>query len=149
MKKGLIIFIAFLSVFSISACSNDSNSLSGKTFKVANTPVFQEDIDKLDKYPVVVTLEFLDDNAVRTIDTEGTYQLNDDELVINFENENENLEITFSEFKESEKDFSTYSTIISNRELQVEDHSKLSRLEVLANKLSEDMPIEFIEKQER
>ncbi|GEN87875.1 hypothetical protein [Oceanobacillus sojae] len=149
MKKGLIIFIAFLSVFFISACSNDSNSLSGKTFKVANTPVFQEDIDKLDKYPVVVTLEFLDDNAVRTIDTEGTYQLNDDELVINFENENENLEITFSEFKESEKDFSTYSTIISNRELQVEDHSKLSRLEVLANKLSEDMPIEFIEKQER
>ncbi len=149
MKKGLIIFIAFLSVFFISACSNDSNSLSGKTFKVANTPVFQEDIDKLDKYPVVVTLEFLDDNAVRTIDTEGTYQLNDDELVVNFENENENLEITFSEFKESEKDFSTYSTIISNRELQVEDHSKLSRLEVLANKLSEDMPIEFIEKQER
>lgn len=149
MKKGLIIFTAFLSVFFISACSNDSNSLSGKTFKVANTPVFQEDIDKLDKYPVVVTLEFLDDNAVRTIDTEGTYQLNDDELVINFENENENLEITFSEFKESEKDFSTYSTIISNRELQVEDHSKLSRLEVLANKLSEDMPIEFIEKQER
>ncbi|MFD1453492.1 MULTISPECIES: hypothetical protein [Oceanobacillus] len=146
MKKGLIIFIAFLSVFFISACSNDSNSLSGKTFKVANTPVFQEDIDK---YPVVVTLEFLDDNAVRTIDTEGTYHLNDDELVINFENENENLEITFSEFKESEKDFSTYSTIISNRELQVEDHSKLSRLEVLANKLSEDMPIEFIEKQER
>lgn len=148
MKKCLVVFVALLSILFISACSEDSNNLSGRTFKIANTPVLQEDLDNPDKYPGVVTLEFLDDNVVTMIDTEGTYELNGEELVLHFENENENLEITFSDFKESEKDFSTYSTIISNRELKMEDYSELSHLEVLANKLSEDMPIEFIVKHE-
>lgn len=146
MKKGFVVLMALLSVFFISACSDDSNILSGKTFDVAYTPVLQEDMDNPDKYPSVVTAQFSNDNVVTMNDTEGTYELNEDILVVNFENENEKLEITFNDFKESEKDFSMYSTIISDRELQKEDSSQLSHFEVLADNLSENMPIEFIEK---
>ncbi|WP_152656018.1 hypothetical protein [Oceanobacillus sp. CFH 90083] len=146
MKKGFVAFIALLSVFFISACSDDSNHLSGKTLKVAYTPILQEDMDNLDKYPSVVTLEFSEGNvASNTIAVEGIYELNDDELVVNFENENEELKITFSDFKESGKDFSMYAAVISSRELQMEDPGQVSHFEGLAYNLSENMPVEFIE----
>lgn len=147
MKKWFVTFIALLSLLLFSACS-DSDKLSGKTFKVSYTPVLQEDIDNPSKYPSIMTLKFSDGNVVtNTIDNEeGAYELNNDVLVINFENENEKLEIEFIEFKESNKDFSAYSTVINNSELEIEDSEQVSKFSTLHLNLSKDMPIEFIEK---
>lgn len=148
-KKWFVVFIALLSVFFVSACSDDSNKLSGKTFNVAYPPVLKEDVDHPNRYDSIMVLKFSDDNVVsNTIDdTEGTYELNEDVLVINFENENEKLKINFIDFKESEKDFSTYTTLISNPELHVEDASQVKHFQGLAFRLSENHPIEFIEEE--
>lgn len=150
-KKWFVIFIAFLSVLFVSACNgdSDSNKLSGKTFKVAYTPALQEDSDDPSNYKPIMKLNFSDDNAVTNTmgDEEGTYELNEDMLVISFENESEKLKIEFVDFKDSDEDFSTYSTSIGDAELKVEDNEQVSHLKGLSSKISKDMPIEFIEEE--
>lgn len=147
MKKWFV-FITLLSVFFVSACSSESDKLSGKTFNVAYTPVLQEDIDNPNKYDSIKTFKFSDGNVVSIAmeHTEGTYELNGDILVINIKNKNEKLKIKYSDFKESEKDFSAYSALINDFEFHVEDSNKVMHLKGLATKLSKDMPVEFIEK---
>lgn len=105
MKKWLVVFIALLSVFFVSACSSESDKLAGKTLNVAYTPVLQEDVDNPNKYDSIKTLKFSDDNVVSIgmEDTKGTYELNGDILVVNIENENEKLKVKYIDFKESEK----------------------------------------------
>lgn len=146
-KKWFVVFIALLSVLFVSACSGDGDKVSGKTFKVAYTPAHQEDIDDPSNYKPIMKLNFSDDNVVTNTmgDEEGTYELNEDMLVVNFENENEKLKIEFVDFKESDTDFSAYSTSIGDAELKIEDNEQISHLKGLTSNISKDMPIEFIE----
>lgn len=148
MKKR-ISFLLLLFGLLLSACNND-DEFSGKTFKVAYTPVLQEEIDNPSNYKSIMTLNFSDDNVVtNTIGgEEGEYKLDDDVLVVNFKNENEKLEIKFIDFQESDKDFSAYSTSIGDAKLQIDDSDQISRLNNLSSLITKDMPIEFIEKQE-
>lgn len=76
-----------LSVLFVSACSQNDNELSGRTFKVAYTPVLLEDVNDPSQYPAVMTLKFTADNVVSSTldDLEGSYKLNGDQLLINFE----------------------------------------------------------------
>ncbi|MBP3951709.1 hypothetical protein [Bacillus suaedae] len=144
MNKWLF-FTLFFSVLLISACSN-SDELSGHTFNVSHTPPFQEDIDDPDKYHSIMTLEFSDGKVSSANSGEGTYELKDDVLLLNFENENEQLEIEFTEFKESDKDFSEYSTLISRSELNITDPDKVSHFGSLHSSLTNDMLVEFLQK---
>ncbi|MEK5038340.1 hypothetical protein [Sporosarcina sp. FSL K6-3457] len=148
MKKWLVVFIALLSVFFVSACSSESDKLAGKTLNVAYTPVLQEDVDNPNKYDSIKTLKFSDDNVVSIgmEDTKGTYELNGDILVVNIENENEKLKVKYIDFKESEKDFSAYSALIDDIEFHSEDSNKVMHLKGIANKHSKNMPVEFIGK---
>lgn len=149
-KKCFVVYIAILSVLFVSACSSDSNGnkLSGRTFKLADTPAPYEDIDDPSSYKPIMTLNFSDDNVVTyTMGyEEGTYELNEDMLVIKFENENEKLKIEFIDFKDSDKDFSAYSTSIGNAELKIEDNEQVSHLKGLSYKIPINTSIEFIEK---
>lgn len=142
MKKCFAFFL-FLSVLLISACNN-SDELVGQTFDVAYTPVLQEDFDSPNRYSSIMTLEFSDSGVVTsTIYGEGTYDLNNNNLVLHFENENEYLEIIIG-VTESDKDFSEYNASISSIDYHFTDTDKIRHLQNLALKLDEDMPIEFI-----
>ncbi|HLQ98396.1 MAG TPA: hypothetical protein VK135_06865, partial [Candidatus Dormibacteraeota bacterium] len=122
MKKWFAL-MALLSIFLVSACSIDSDELSGKTFKIAHPPVLEEELDNPSSYYPIVTLKFSKSNSVSNTldDAEGTYELNEDVLVINFENKNEKLKVHFIDFKESDKDFSSYSAVIGHSDLHIED----------------------------
>lgn len=147
MKKWFALIVS-LFIILISACNSDNDELFGKTFNIAYTPVAQDDIDDPGKYNSIMTLKFSKGNVVsnQIDDTKGTYELSENQLVVNFENESEKLKITFDDFKNSEKDFSSYSTLISNSEIHIDDSSQVSQFKVLTNKISENMPIEFIKK---
>ncbi|MFA9560663.1 hypothetical protein ACERII_25525 [Evansella sp. AB-rgal1] len=146
MKKQLV-FLLFLSIVLVTACNN-SEELSGQTFNVAYSPVMQEDVNSPNKHYSIMTLEFLEGNKVITNaihDGEGAYELNDDELVLRFENDYEFLEITFV-VTESDKDFSKYSAVISGVDYTITDTDIIRHLQNLALKLFIDMPVEFIKK---
>ena len=147
MKKRFILFnlLLLLYLLLLSACNNE-DELSGKTFKVASPPgPIMEHIDDPDRYYPIMTLEFLDGkvstNSIH--DGEGTYELNDNVLVLHFENENETLKLSF-EVKESEKDFSEYSAIISEVDFEMKDTDKVSHFKNLSFKFDKNTPIEFI-----
>lgn len=147
MKRWLaLLAISVLFLLLLTACNTTDDDLSGKSFKVAYTPVIQEDIDKPNKYQSAMTLAFKDGEVVSSVNdgVTGSYELNDDELVLDFENENERLEVKFINFQESTKDFSSYSTIIGEMNHEVEDTSQVKRFNLLTNKLQMNMPIEFI-----
>lgn len=148
MMRKWFVFLALLSVLFVSACNNSEDNLSGKTFKVTYPPVLEEDINNPSKYSSITTLQFSDGKVVsnKIHDTEGTYELNDDVLVVNFENENEKLEINFIDFKESDLEFSAYSTAISEPKWDIKDSNQISHFENLFLDLDVDLPIEFIEK---
>lgn len=91
-----------------------------------------------------MTLEFSNENTItNTVYGEGAYELNDDNLVLNYENENESLEITIR-VAESDKDFSEYYALITDVDYQITDPDKISHFQNLAFKLDKDRPIEFI-----
>ncbi|HSI66802.1 MAG TPA: hypothetical protein VK947_05260 [Planococcus sp. (in: firmicutes)] len=140
MKKWLF-FLLLLVVLLLSACSGN-DELSGKTFDVSEvSPVNYPD----ELFPIM-TLEFSAGNRVKNTmgyEDEGTYELMDDKLVIQFENENESLEIEFT-LEESEKDFSTYSAEISDSNLEIEDSNQVSKYKGLYQKLW-DRHFEIIE----
>src|SRR5690625_4200877 len=117
------IFLAVLSVLLLAACSN-IDELSGKTFDVSvrsnpNDPA---------NFHSIMTLKFLDGIVITDAlhEEEGTYELKDNKLVIQFENENESLEIEFT-FEESDKEFSEYSAEISHSDFQIEDSDQVSK----------------------
>src|SRR5699024_5405712 len=126
MKKWFAL-MALLSIFLVSACSIDSDELSAKSFKIAHPPVREEELDNPSSYYPIVTLKFSKSNSVSNTldDAEGTYELNEDVLVINFENKNEKLKVHFIDFKESDKDFSLYYAVIVNSYFHIEDCIKV------------------------
>lgn len=134
MKRLLVVF-GLLFVLNLSACSGDGkNELLGKTFNLAYTPVIGIDIDNPSKYQSFMKVKFSNDNKVSHMiheEIEGTYQLNENELIITFENDNEKLNISFIDFKES-----------------VKDPSKTEQLRLISDKLNINMPLEFIEVKE-
>jgi major membrane immunogen (membrane-anchored lipoprotein) len=140
MLKRLF-FLSILSVVLLSACSSN-DELSGKTFDVSVISGPNEP----GKYSPIMTLEFLDGNEVKNKMgyEEGMYELKDDKLVIQFENENEYLEIEFT-LEESDKDFSEYSAEISDSKLEIEDSSLVSKLKGFYEKLDRSH-FEFIER---
>lgn len=129
---------------------NSKDELSGHTFELAVmslSPVLQKDADDSRSYSPLLTLEFSDGDKVTSpiYDGEGTYILEDDELAIHFENENEKLDIRFA-LKESDKDFSMYSALLSGIHFEAPDTGEISHLTHIAAKLDGDLPIEFLEK---
>lgn len=148
MMKKWFVLLAILSMFLISACSNEDDELSGKTFELSYPPVEEEDLDNPSKYNSIVTLEFSKDNTVSdpVNDTKGTYKLNEDSLEVNFEDEDEKLTVNFNDLKKSDKDFSLYSAVIESSELKVEESNKAKKLVKLSSELSENQPVELIEK---
>ena len=130
-------------VLLLSAC-NDNNDLVGKTLDVAYFPVLEGDFNSPDRYSSIMTLEFSNENTItNTVYGEGAYELNDDNLVLNYENENESLEIKIR-VAESDKDFSEYYALITDVDYQITDPDKISHFQNLAFKLDKDRPIEFI-----
>lgn len=148
MKKWFAVFILIF-VFVLSACSSDQDNLAGKTFNIAYSPSPVEvDVDNPSKYQSFMKVEFLRNNKIshKVYDeTEGTYQLNDNELILIFENKNEKLTISFVDFKESEKDFSTYAAVVGDAKSDIKDASKIEHLNLISNKVNLNMSVEFIE----
>lgn len=141
MKKRLV-FTLLLFVLFFTAC-NSGDELSGKTFKVAYSSPLVESEDP-NGYNTMITVEFLDGKVI--IDSiEGTYQFNGDILTLNFENENEDLEINFT-VKNSDKEFSEYAAEISEVTFEMENTEKVSYFKNLVSKLNKNIPVEFIEK---
>ncbi|MFA1821332.1 hypothetical protein ACDX78_14345 [Virgibacillus oceani] len=138
MKKQ-IMFPLLLFVLLLSACNN-SDELSGKTFDVSYSGPH-------DKYYSEITLEFLDGNIVKNTKgyEEGTYDLKEDKLIIQFENENEFLEIEFT-LEESNEDSSTYLAEINDADYKMTDTDKISHFQNFLFKLDEGRPYQFIEK---
>lgn len=153
MKKCFVVF-TLLFVFILSSCTNDNNSnkLSGKTFDLVYAPVpLEEDINNPSKYQSFMKLEFSGNNKVsHTVynEIEGTYELNEDTLIITFKNENEKLKISLLDFRQSERDFSTYTALIGDTESDIKDPNKIEYFQLIINKLNKDMPIELIEIEE-
>lgn len=147
MMRKWFVLVILVSVFLISACAGDSDDLAGKTFDITYPPVLEKDLDNLSKYQSIATLDFSKGNKVSNTmdDTEGTYEINEDVLLINFENKNEKLNVNFNDFKDSTKDFSSYSATIGETELNIEDSDQLKSLLKLSSELSEKAPVEFIE----
>jgi major membrane immunogen (membrane-anchored lipoprotein) len=140
--KKQFIFLLLLFVLLLSACSN-IDELSGKTFDVnvrsnPSNPAISHSI---------MTLEFLDGKITTTsLDgEEGTYELKDDKLAIQFENENESLEIEFT-FEKSDEDSSTYSAVLSDSDFQIEDSDQVSRYKGFFLDLPRSSYVEFTEK---
>jgi len=151
MKKWFVVF-TLLFVFILSACINDNNRLSGKTFDLVYAPVpLEEDVNNPSKYQPFMKLKFTGNNKVsHTVynEIEGTYELNEDTLIITFKNENEKLKISLLDFRQSERDFSTYTALIGDTESDIKDPNKIEYLQLIINKLNRDIPIEFIEIEE-
>lgn len=135
-----LIFLSLLFVLLLSACSN-KDELSGKTFDVSVVGSPNEPFN-LDS---IMRLEFSDGNVTTKAmnGAEGTYELKDDNLVIQFENENESLEIEFT-FKESNIETSEYAAEIIDSDFQIEDSEQVSNYKDFYF----DLPshVEFIEK---
>ncbi|UTR08988.1 hypothetical protein MM300_13720 [Evansella sp. LMS18] len=151
MLNKRIVFLILLSALLVSACTNNdaasgSDKLSGKTFNISYPPVIQGDADSPNKYHSIMKIEFSDGNAATAAvnDAEGTYELHDEVLVIKFENDNEHLEIEFTDFEESDRDFSEYSTQVSRVEWEMIDYDKISHLRNLYSQLNKEMYIEFL-----
>lgn len=110
--------------------------------------MLEEDLDRSNNYHPIVTLNFLKGNAVTDTlnDTEGTHELNENVLIINFENKNKTLKVNFNDFKDSDLEFSTYSAIIGNSDLHIEELGQMKKFFKLAGELTKDLPVEFIEK---
>ena len=148
MKKWFAVFILIF-VFVLSACSSDQDNLAGKTFNISYSPSpVETDVDNPSKYQSFMKVEFLKNNKIshKVYDEiEGTYQLNDNELIIIFENENEKLTISFVDLKESEKDFSTYAAVVGDAKSDIKDSSKIEHLNLISNKVNLNMSVEFIE----
>ncbi|MFD2045186.1 hypothetical protein ACFSTA_15995 [Ornithinibacillus salinisoli] len=142
MKKRLI-FLLLLAILLLSACSN-SDELSGKTFDVS--VMWSSPNSPSDNYKPLMRLEFSDGNIVKNTMgyEEGTYELKDDKLVIQFENENESLEIEFT-LEESDNEFSEYSAEISDSDFQIEDSGQVSKYQGFYQKLW-DRHFVFIER---
>lgn len=143
MMKKWLLFLLLLVVLLLSACS-ENDELSGKTFDVRG---MASPVDP-DQYDSRMTLEFSDGNTVKNTmssEDEGTYELMGDKLVMQFENENESLEIEFT-LEESDKDISTYSAEISNSNLEIEDSNQVSKYLGFYQNIG-DSHFEFIEKE--
>lgn len=137
-----LLFLFLLAVLLLSGCST-SDDLSGKTFDVS----VRSSPNNPDKYHAIMTLEFLDGKVINhsIAGEEGTYELKDDNFVIQFENENESLQIEFT-LKESDKEFSQYSAEIIDSDFQMEDAEQVSKYK----QLYLDLPsshVEIIERQ--
>ena len=140
MMLKRLFFLSILSVLLLSAC-NSNDELSGKIFDVSVISGPNEP----DKYSPIMTLEFSDGNKVKNKMgyEEGMYELKDDKLVIQFENENEYLEIEFT-LEESDNEFSEYSAEISDSKLKIDDSSLVSKLKGFYEKIHRSH-FEFIE----
>ncbi|SES62521.1 hypothetical protein SAMN05216389_101116 [Oceanobacillus limi] len=141
MKKRFI-FLLLIFVLLLSACNN-SDGLFGKTFDVS----VRSSLNNPEKFDAIMTLEFSDGNLVKNTRgyEEGTYEWKEDELVLLSENENENLEFIFT-VKESDKEFSKYSAVISDIVYEMTNPDKISHLQNLFSKFDKERTYEFITK---
>ncbi|WP_405096926.1 hypothetical protein [Oceanobacillus sp. FSL H7-0719] len=139
-------FISLLLLFGLllSAC-NANDELSGRTFEIAtHSPEMQ--IEDSDRFSPIVTLNFSEGNVFSNpIYGEGTYELNDNVLVLHYENENESLNLRF-ELSESDNDYSEYAVEISGVDFEMKDLDKVSHYEDLPFKFDKNSPMEFIER---
>lgn len=152
MKKRFILISLFL-VLLLSAC-NGNDELAGKTFKLGYPSLdpnmsTEGDDDDPDKYASLLTVEFLDGNTFTSSiqNGEGTYELNDNVLLLHFKNDNEILKLSFK-VKESEKDFSTYAAEISDADFEMTNTDAVSHFKNLFSALNNDTYVEFIEVKE-
>lgn len=144
MKR--IIFPALLFLILLSAC-NKKDELSGQTMNIAYVPAhpsFPEYVDDPKRYHPLMTLEFLDGNVANETlhDHKGSYELNDDNLIVLFERDDESIEIEFI-IKDSDKDFSKYAAQISDVNFE-KDPGIVSHFDNLFFSLDKSSPIEFL-----
>ncbi|WP_042222266.1 hypothetical protein [Oceanobacillus manasiensis] len=152
MKKRFILLSLFLVLF-LSAC-NGNDELAGKTFKLSYPSLdpnmaIEGDADDPDKYASLLTVEFLDGKSFTSSiqNGEGTYELNDNVLLLHFKNDNEILKLSLN-VKESEIDFSTYAAEISDADYEMTNTDKVSHFKNLYFALNKGTYIEFIEVKE-
>lgn|SRR5690625_909248 len=151
MKKSkllLHVFMLIVLTLALIACSQVNDDLSGKTINVAYVLPFEDTVDDPDKYDSLMKVTFNDNNEVEHIvydEIEGSYTLKDNELIVTFENDNEQLDITFNDLTESEKSFSLYSASISDIAYDKKDSSKIDKLSPIRDRLQKGLPIELIE----
>lgn len=96
------------------------------------------------KYDSIMTIEFKGGNGFTSNRYgDGKYELQDDLLVLQFENENEYLEIKLT-LHESDEDFSKYSASISDVNFEMKDQDKISHFKNLYLLLNQDRQVEFL-----
>ncbi|GGA63661.1 hypothetical protein [Ornithinibacillus halotolerans] len=136
----LIIFIPL--VLSGLPTKMASGDLSGQSFAIS-TPDPNSSPDKLYS---IMTIEFIDNETVSTARYgEGTYELNDDELILYYENDNEYVEIRFT-LEESDKAGSEYLAEINEVIFEMEDYDKVSYYRNLANTFYHRSGVFFVKK---
>ncbi|MFD1173590.1 hypothetical protein [Oceanobacillus picturae] len=152
MKKRFVLLSFFLVLF-LSAC-NGNDELAGKTFKLSYLSLdpnmsIEGDAEDPDKYASLLTVEFLDGKSFTSSiqNGEGTYELNDNVLLLHFKNGNEILKLSFK-VKESEKDFSTYAAEITDTDYKLTNTDAVSHFKNLFYTLNNDTYVEFIEVKE-
>lgn len=122
--------------------STPSGDLSGQTFRLAH-PYMPLEGGSM-KYDSIMTIEFKGGNGFTSNRYgDGKYELQDDLLVLQFENENEYLEIKLT-LHESDEDFSKYSASISDVNFEMKDQDKISHFKNLYLLLNQDRQVEFL-----
>lgn len=122
--------------------STPSDDLSRQTFRLAY-PFMSPEGGPI-KYKSIMTIEFKGGNVFTSNRYgDGKYELHDDLLVLQFENENEYLEIRFT-LRESDEDFSKYSASISDVTFEMKDKDEISHFKNFYLLLDKDKRIEFL-----
>lgn len=143
MRKFYLSLFLLLTI--MVGCNTSNDYLSGETFNLAYIPSPDSDQNVLENHQPFMTLNFEDGTVTREDGNQitGEYTLTDNKLVITFVNEKEELRVEFEKLMESEKEFSSYSTEISNVE-PTEESEDIFHLANTRDKFSADLPIEFI-----
>ncbi|WP_411842509.1 hypothetical protein [Salinicoccus sp. HZC-1] len=144
MKKSLFSIFIFSLLF-LMGCNN-SNDLSGKTFDLAYPPGPLTEGDELEDQNVFMTLSFDNGKVTREDGNEikGEYTLSEEALTITFKHDEEEFKVELDDFVKSEKEFSSYSAVVSDTMLE-DPGEGLDHLIKLAHAFSDQLPIEFIE----
>lgn len=147
LASVFLLLLVAIPLFNNHYAQTATDELSGSTFNISY-PTPDARNDDPNGYDSLMTVEFSDGEAATPSiqDGDGTYELNGDVLTLQFENENESLQIEFS-LKESEQDFSEYSAVIRDVDFEKKNPDDISHFQNLFYKLNKKLPLEFIKRQ--
>lgn len=141
-----ILFLFACTLFLLTGCNNSNDILSGKTFDLAYPPGPLTETNTLEDHNVFTTLSFDNGTVIKEDGNEiqGEYELNKEVLSMTFKHDDEEYNVEFDNFAESDKEFSSYSAVVADSVYDTSDEG-LNYFMGIANDFSTQVPIEFIE----